>query len=162
MCENVGAVEMVKTSLHVFNVPLTVFLICMTWTEFPGTDNGPGWPFFCWKFQSRGPKFSGPKFWWQYQCTALATMQLQQSWDVTFISWTRISTSLPVLAMRKELSICNHCKRIPTNPTMSWFSSVPIGKNTPFEKLKNVSSDAGIDGNKVNHGLHTTSTREMV
>ena len=45
---------------------------------------------------------------------------------------------------------------------MSWFSSVPIGKNTPFEKLKNVSSDAGIDGNKVNHGLHTTSTTEMV
>ena len=79
-----------------------------------------------------------------------------------FISWTRISTSfLPVLAMRKELSICNHCKRTPTNST-SWFSSVPIGKNTPFEKLKNVSSDAGIDGNKVNHGLHTTSTTEMV
>jgi len=47
MCGNVGVVAMEKTSLHVFNVPLTVFLICMTWTEFPGTDNGPGGPFFC-------------------------------------------------------------------------------------------------------------------
>ena len=67
-----------------------------------------------WGPKFSGPKFSGPKIWWQYQCTALVTMQLQQSWDVTFISWTRISTSfLPVLAMRKELSVCNHCNRTP-------------------------------------------------
>ena len=36
---------MEKTSLHVFNVPLTGFPICMTWTKFQGPDNGPWGPF---------------------------------------------------------------------------------------------------------------------
>ena len=46
-CGTVGAVDKEKTSLHVLNVPLTVFPICMTWTKFPGMDHfyrkkGPG------------------------------------------------------------------------------------------------------------------------
>ena len=39
MCGNVGAVEKEKTSLHVLNVPETAFLICITWTKFPGADH---------------------------------------------------------------------------------------------------------------------------
>ena len=35
-CETVGAADKEKTSLHVLNVPLTVFPICMTRTKFPG------------------------------------------------------------------------------------------------------------------------------
>ena len=45
---------------------------------------------------------------------------------------------------------------------MSWFSSVPTGNNTLPAKLKNMYRDAGINRNKVNHGLHTTGTTEMV
>ena len=45
---------------------------------------------------------------------------------------------------------------------MPWFSSVPTGNNTLSAKLKNMYHDAGINGNKVNHGLHTTGTTDMV
>ena len=45
---------------------------------------------------------------------------------------------------------------------MSRFSSVPTGDNTLSAKLKNMYRDAGINGNKVNHDLHTTGTTEMV
>jgi len=44
-----------------------------------------------------------------------------------------------------------------TTPTMPWFSSVPTGNNTLSAKLKNMYHDAGINGNKVNHGLHQMS-----
>ena len=66
----------------------------MTWTKFPGADHfyqtkvGPGGPFFHWKFRSGGPRFLEPKFWWKYQ-----------------------QASLSVLALSKELSICNHRKK---------------------------------------------------
>jgi len=63
--------------------------------------------------------------------------------------------------MSKELSISTHCKKN-TTPTMPWFSSVPTGNNTLSAKLKNMYHDAGINGNKVNHGLHTTGTTDMV
>jgi len=39
MCGNVGAVDKEKTSLHVLNVPQTVFPICKTRTKFPGADH---------------------------------------------------------------------------------------------------------------------------
>ena len=45
---------------------------------------------------------------------------------------------------------------------MPWFSSVPTGNNTLSAKLKNMYHDAGINGNKVNHDLHTTGITEMV
>jgi len=45
---------------------------------------------------------------------------------------------------------------------MPWFSSVPTGNNTLSAKFNNMYRDAGINGNKVNHDLHTTGTTEMV
>ena len=60
-CGTVGAVDKEKTSLHVLNVPLTVFPICMTRTKFPGMDhfyrkNGSWGTIFPLKISVRGTK----------------------------------------------------------------------------------------------------------
>ena len=51
--------------------------------------------------------------------------------------------------------------QVPANPSSPWYTSVPVGRDSLQNKLKNMCKEAGIEGNITNHSLRATSATQM-
>ena len=50
---------------------------------------------------------------------------------------------------------------MPSIPTATWYYPVPVGKNTLSRMVKDMFSEAGLDGNKTNHSLRVAGTSSL-
>ena len=63
-------------------------------------------------------------------------------------------------AKEKDLFYVRPLEKI-SSLSKPWYSSVPIGKHSLHAKMKNMCSEAGISGHKINHSLCATAATEM-
>ena len=68
---------------------------------------------------------------------------------------------LPPDAVEKDMFYVRSLDKIPSNPTASWYTSVPVGQNTLDRKINVICRNAGIDGHKTNHSLRATGATEL-
>lgn len=60
---------------------------------------------------------------------------------------------IPPDAKENDVFYLKPLSRLPSNPSLPWFTKSPIGKNRLSEMLKEMCKDAGISGNFTNHSL---------
>ncbi len=70
-------------------------------------------------------------------------------------------SKLPPDAWKKDYFYARPLPNVPSDPDKPWFSPVPVGKNMLATMLKNMCSEAQIDGRKTNHSLHATGASEL-
>ena len=52
-------------------------------------------------------------------------------------------------------------EKIPLDPSLPWYASVPVGRDTLHKKLSTMCRQAGVQGHKTNHSLRVTSATRM-
>ncbi len=70
-------------------------------------------------------------------------------------------SKLPPDAWKKDYFYARPLPNVPSDPDKPWFSPVPMGKNMLATMLKNMCSEAQIDGRKTNHSLRATGASEL-
>ena len=50
---------------------------------------------------------------------------------------------------------------IPLDPSLPWYASVPVGRDTLHKKMSTMCKQAGVQGHKTNHSLRATSAMRM-
>ena len=50
---------------------------------------------------------------------------------------------------------------MPADPSVPWYTAVPVGKHTLNSKVKVMCEIAGIQGHKTNHSLRATAATEL-
>ena len=56
---------------------------------------------------------------------------------------------------------CQPLSKIPKYDKSPWFTSVPVGRNTPSKMVKDICLEGGIKGGHTNHSLHATGASEL-
>ncbi len=82
--------------------------------------------------------------------------------SATFIFWTYNFSKLPPDAWKKDYFYARPLRNVPSDPDKPWFSPVQVGKNMLATMLKNMCSEAQIDGRKTNHSLRATGASELL
>ncbi len=70
-------------------------------------------------------------------------------------------SKLPPDAWKKDYFYARPLPDVPSDPDKPWFSPVPVEKNMLATMLKNMCSEAQIDGRKTNHSLRATGASEL-
>ena len=60
-------------------------------------------------------------------------------------------SKLPLDAIERDNFYLTPLPAVPSNSQRSWFTSVPVGRNSLGKMVKEMCSDSGIGGNKANH-----------
>ena len=70
-------------------------------------------------------------------------------------------SKLPPKAIEADLFYVRPLFESPPDPSLPWYTSVPVGKDTLSNKLKLMCKHAGVKGNKTNHSLRAASATQM-
>ena len=65
---------------------------------------------------------------------------------------------LPKDAVLKDLFYCKPLAVAPNDENSPWYYAVPIGKNLLANMVKDMCSEAGLEGKKTNHSLCVAGT----
>ena len=70
-------------------------------------------------------------------------------------------SKLPASASDQDIFYLRPVTKVPDNPAVPWFTSVPIGKNTLSKMVKIMCEQASITGKRTNHSLRATGITTM-
>ena len=68
---------------------------------------------------------------------------------------------LPQEAILKDVFYVRPLQETPRDPSVPWYTAVPVGKHTLNNKVKVMCERAGIQGHKTNHSLRATAATEL-
>lgn len=70
-------------------------------------------------------------------------------------------SKLPEEAKRKDVFYLKPKQETPKNPTSTWFTAVPIGRNTLQEMMKRISTEANLGQQFTNHSLRAYGVSKL-
>ena len=70
-------------------------------------------------------------------------------------------SKLPNEVTRSDYFYARPLTKVPTDPLKPWFAASPVGKNILATMIKEMCSEANIQGHKTNHSLRATGASEL-
>ena len=69
--------------------------------------------------------------------------------------------NLPEEAIIHDNFYVQPCRSFQDDTQSTWFTALPMGKNSLGKMVKSICSDAGISGQKMNHSLRATGASNL-